>query len=249
MRILERVVLNWYNDDIGISSQLIETFVENIEKQAKEYVAKYEKETYVLREAPAPAPAPETPWDSSSPEVEVYQGLDDATWNLSWVFGEHFPSLQRRSALLTICSYFEHELDELCLLYQSEKNFRLNLSDLNGKGVNRSTSYLEKVAGLNVYKTSQEWAHIKNIQTIRNVIVHRDGRLRDHQGNPNKVVMDYINQMDSLLSGSLFGEITLKEGFLSHVVSTYNNYFKLIDGSIKETETKYNKQLNPGTSH
>jgi hypothetical protein len=29
--------------------------------------------------------------------------------------------VERRSALLTVCSYFENELDKLCRLYQLEK--------------------------------------------------------------------------------------------------------------------------------
>lgn len=219
-------VRNWHQYDVGLSVELIESFVEGIEKQAEESVAKYEKEkvTHVLEEAPEAGYAR---------IVEVHQGLDDETWDLAGIFSEYFPSLQRRSALLTVCSYFEHELDKLCLLYQSEKGFKLALSDLSGKGVDRSTTYLEKVAGLNVHKESKEWDHIKKIQNIRNVIVHQNGKLRDHKGNPIKAAIDYKNQM-VYLSGD--DEIVLKEGFLLHVVGTYKRYFKLISESIKENE-------------
>ena len=115
------------------------------------------------------------------------------------------------------------------MLYQSEKSFKLALSDINGKGIDRSTTYLEKVAGIYVHKTSNEWNHIKKIQNIRNVIVHQDGKLHDHQGNPIKAVIDYINQVE-FLEGE--DEVVVKKGFLKHVVDVYKQYFAILDQSI-----------------
>lgn len=116
------------------------------------------------------------------------------------------------------------------MLIQLEKSFKLSLSDLRGKGVDRATRYLEKVAGINTSKTSKEWNHIKKIQTIRNVIVHQDGRLNDHEGNPIKAAIDYVKQMDSLDGDT---EIILKEGFLNHAVSIFKGYFRLLGESIE----------------
>ena len=206
--------------------ELIKSFVEGVEKQAEESTNRYkeQKETYVVEEYSE---------EKCARVVDVHQGLDNETWDIESIFMEYFPSLQRRSALLTVYGYFEHELDKLCLLYQSEKLFRLNLSDLNGKGVERSINYLEKVAGIDASKKSKEWNHIKRIQKIRNVIVHQDGKLNDHQGNPRKEVIDYINHMDSL-SGNT--EVILHKGFLDHVVSTFNDYFRLLGNAIEKSE-------------
>ena len=115
------------------------------------------------------------------------------------------------------------------MLYKSEKSFKLALSDLNGKGVDRSTNYLEKVAGLDVHKTSKEWNHIKKIQKIRNLIVHQGGKLQDQHGNPIKDTIEYIDQMDSL-SGE--HEVVINKGFLAYVVDSYKQYFKLLNESI-----------------
>jgi hypothetical protein len=215
----KRVVLNWYRYDVSFSAMLIDTFVEGVERQAAELIVNYEKtkESDVVE----------------GQVIYVHQGLDSETWDLAAIFKEYFPSLQRRSALLTVCSYFEHELDQLCLLYQSEKSFRLALSDLSGKGIDRSTSYLEKVAGLNVHKASPVWKDIKNIQRIRNFIVHRGGRLRNHQGNPAEDIAAVIKQM-KYLSGD--DEIVLGKGFLSYAVGIYMKYFELINESISACE-------------
>lgn len=103
------------------------------------------------------------------------------------------------------------------------------MSDINGKGIDRSTVYLEKVAGLDVQKTSKEWNHIKNIQNIRNIIVHRDGRLHAQKGNPIKAAIEYIKQIDAL-SGE--DELVIKKGFLKHVIDMYKKYFTLLNESI-----------------
>ncbi len=215
----KRVVLNWYQYDASFSAKLIGTFVEGIERQAEESIVNYEK----ARKSDV----------VDGQVVYVHQGLDSETWDLATIFEEYFPSLQRRSALLTVCSYFEHELDQLCLLYQSEKSFKLGFLDLHGQGIDRSTSYLEKVAGLNVNKASPVWKDVKNIQKIRNFIVHRGGRLRNHQGNPDQEITGVMGQM-KYLSGD--DEIVLGKGFLSYVVLIYTKYFELINESISIKE-------------
>lgn len=216
----KKVALNWYRYDILFSLELMKGFVENVEGLAQESIKKFtkEKETFDLSE------------EDYTRVVRVYQGLDDETWDINSIFLEHFPSMQRRSALLTLSGYIEHELDKLCTLYQSEKLYALTLSDLTGKGIDRSASYLEKVAGINMHKQSTEWNEIKAIQKVRNIIVHRNGKLCDYQGNPTKAVIDYIDRTP-MLDGD--GEIIIHKGFLAHVLNTYGAYFRLIDKSIE----------------
>ncbi len=218
----KKVVLNWYQYDISFSFQLIKSFIDGIENQASDSVTRYEneKETLVFEEVPE---------ENYARVVEIHQGLDDETWDLDGIFKEYFPSLQRRSALLTLSGYFEHELDKLCSLYKSENSYSLSFSDLSGKGIDRAINYLEKVASLDVHKTSSEWNHIKSIQKIRNLIVHQDGNLKDHQGNPVKAAIDYVNKIESL-SGDK--EIIIEKGFLSHVIEKYDSYFSLLNQSI-----------------
>jgi hypothetical protein len=215
----KRVVLNWYRFDVTFSAELIQSFVDGIERQVTESVVKYEQGKQ-LSSHPGENPA------------TVHQGLDEETWDLTGIFREYFPSLQRRSALLTLCGYFEHELDKLCLLYQSEKSFGLGPSDLSGKGIYRSTRYLQRVAGLNIHDQSQAWNDIMKIQTVRNVIAHKGGRLPDP---PDRAVADFMKKITSL-SRDDDGEIALGAGFLSYVVQTYMNYFKLIGDSINASE-------------
>jgi hypothetical protein len=151
--------------------------------------------------------------------------LDDETWDLHGIFSEYFPSLQRRSALITLCSYFERELDKLCVLFKNEKSLLIDLTDIKDKGIERSTCYLEKVVGINTFKSSHEWNNIRNIHKLRNVFVHQNGQIE----NTKKEVIDFINRIDSL---KLENEVIINKGYLSFVVDIYKSYFKLLNESI-----------------
>jgi hypothetical protein len=223
----KKVTLNWCKYDVSFSIELVQCFVEGIEKQAEESVSNFEKKMQI-----------ELVEDTANEYQSVavrHQGLNDETWDLSTIFSEHFPSLQRRSALLTVCSYFEHELDKLCLLYQREKSFGLSHTDLRGDmGIDRATKYLEKLAKLDVHHTSREWNDIKAIQKIRNVLVHRGGKSQEDDSD-YKAIAAFIDRMDSLRRDDE-GEIVIGKGFLSYVVSTYASYFKLVGDSIRTVE-------------
>jgi len=104
----KKVVLNWYQYDASFSIELMNSFVDGIEKQAADSVVRYKAIQHT---------------------ADGHQGLDRESWDLENIFGEYFPSLQRRSAFLTVWSYLEHQLDRLCLLYQSERKSGLSFTD------------------------------------------------------------------------------------------------------------------------
>jgi hypothetical protein len=236
--LIKKTLVNWYHNDVSFSIELIESFVKGIEKEAEESILRYEKEKQ--RELLLEDSASENE-ETCVTAIETHQGLDSESWNLDTIFHEYFPSLQRRSGLLTVYAHFEHELDKLCSFYQSEKIFKLALSDLRGRGIDRSTSYLEKIAGIDVHKESKEWTHIKRIQSIRNNIVHQGGRTRDRQGNPIKEVIDAIDKSE-FVNGD--DEVVLNEGFLGSVVATYKRYFWLLHTSIVATEKGRGSESN-----
>ena len=208
----QKVVLNWYRYDVGFSIELMHSFVRGVEKQATASLAEYRAKR----------------------TAREHQGLDGDTWDLDSIFEEHFPSLQRRSALLTVWGFLEHELDKLCSLYQSEKGFKLAVSDLSEKGIDRSTNYLEKVAGLNGLKASPEWNNLKTLQRIRNLIAHEEGKLRDRNGKPRDRILKDMKDF-GFLKGEV--EILVAEGFLPKTLDICKSYFKLIGKVIEANET------------
>jgi hypothetical protein len=228
MIIARPTIGSWYQDELAISRALIESFVNVVESQAARSIHEYQigRSTTIS----------EIIHDGERFEqfVEEYQGLNSEVCDVKSVFEEYFPSLQRRSALLTVWGYFEYELNELCVLYKSEKSFELGFSDLYGDGIDRSTKYLEKVAGLNVHRDSQQWREIDKIREIRNKIAHQDAKLITKKGNPATELITYVDESQYLKND--YGAIVLMEGFLKHVVDLFNAYFRLISESIKARE-------------
>lgn len=216
-------ISTWYETDVSVTLELMDSFVKGIEEQAAESAQKYEKHKETEVEE----------YDEGSVLVERYRGLDNQTFaSLKSIFEEYFPSLQRRSAFLTVWAMFESELSKLCERYRNERCSRLVLSDLHGKGIEQSTRYLEKVAGLDLHKSrSQEWARIKKMNSLRNVIVHQDGSLRNGSSDQVKSALTYINETDTL--SNLDNEIEIKEGFLAHVLETLRVFFRQIGEAIK----------------
>lgn len=219
----KKVVLNWYEYDVSFSICLLGIFVDGVEEQAAKSVAdfKTDRQAEVLNH------------NGGTELFHVHRGLDSTTWALEEIFEKYFPGLQRRSALLTLWSYLEHELDELCLLYESEKGFKLTYLDLSGKGIDRSTSYLEKVAGLGGLKASRQWKEIKEVQKLRNAIAHRDGKLGADQGTLRAEIIKTTMGLHFMIEED---EIVLEEGFLGSVVVRFKSYFDLIAASIKASD-------------
>ncbi|HLW81980.1 MAG TPA: hypothetical protein VKS20_08065 [Candidatus Acidoferrales bacterium] len=220
-------VMNWYQADFSVSVDLIDSFVSLMEKQAEDSIDKYKtgKRVELVEEAL------EEGEGAYGNIVETYGGLDSMSWSFEAVFEQYFPSLQRRAALITVYSYFEHELHKLCILFQHEKGLGLTPTDLRGKGFEQSADYLQKVVGLPIDKQSSEWKSLKKIRAIRNVIVHRDGRLQGSQGKIPAEVRDAMAHLKYLKAED--GQIVLEKAFVSQVVGIFKSYFKLLGDSIQ----------------
>src|ERR1700679_3676254 len=110
-------ISNWYNTILTPSFELIDHFVSQVEPQIADAIQKYHtgKKTYLAVDEIVDG-------HHFAQEVETYGKLDSMGWNMKALFEEHFPNLQRRSALITVYSSFEYELFQLCALFQQEKN-------------------------------------------------------------------------------------------------------------------------------
>lgn len=226
---MEPTLKSWYISYLLPTFELMKSYIDKIEEQAELSVQKFEeeKETHVLEESPE---------DGYVREVTIYKGLDDEMWDINGIFREYFPNLQRKSALLTLTGMFENELDQLCESYAKEHNATVRLNDIAGKGLDRSTKYLEKVCGFDVYKTSAEWQSIKSIQVLRNAIVHQNGKTNDADGRKNTAIQIHIEKVPSLHDDGK--EVIIGKGYLYFVLQSYDEYIQLLDRSIRKSYEK-----------
>lgn len=215
--------LNWYQYEVSGSIELLTAYVADIERQIAVGIADYEASAkqVVIDEENGP---------EGAYIVEIYKDLDDRGWHLPEIFGVYFPNLQRRSALITVYSFFEHEIDKLCDLLRKQEKLRARFADMAGTGIKRSVSYLEKVVGIDAGQGSPTWVAIKEIQQIRNLVVHVDGRLVD-DAKARKKTEDAIVAKSLFLEGG--DEVLFKDGYLSYALGTFDAYFKLLELNLK----------------
>ncbi len=90
-----------------------------------------------------------------------------------FLYANEYPNILRNSFLITCYSYLEHELIYQCKIL---KSLPKDINDVKGHSIlDRAKDYL-KLIDLDISK-SKSWNEIKNIQKIRNCIVHSDGIL------------------------------------------------------------------------
>lgn len=218
--------LNWYPYEVTGSVGLLSAYVEDIEEQVRKGI-----DDYQLRAATVLV---EPQFDEEPTRVvTVHKALDNETWDLTEIFENYFPGLQRRSALVTLFSFFEHELEALCKRIKSHGHHKIALADMANKGIMRSTVYLEKVGGLTALRSNPEWQEINNIQSIRNLIVHADGKIPGQTGGNSEKVAAYIQRSPHLQGDR---EIAILKGYLAHTLHTFEAYFSKLHVSI---ECKY----------
>ena len=223
----KKVPLNWYQYEIKLLIELLKVYISNVENQIKSSVKQYNKKIEkgrvykVIKVLNDEAP---------SDIIDTHEGLDSLTWDLEKIFKEYFPSLQRRSALITLFSVFEHTLNDLCILFQNTENYKIGFKDLKGKGIDRSIMYLELVSDIPIDKGNNIWERVKLIQNIRNIVVHNDGGLIKDDGTPKDEFK--IVKQNNFLSGEK--EVFVEEGYLNYVLESFNALFKYIDKLIQE---------------
>ena len=102
-----------------------------------------------------------------------------------------------------------------------------------GKGIERSTTYLKHIVGIETHKNSPEWAAIIGIRLFRNNWAHAAGRLPLqplHEVEQTEL-FKYVDSSKFLELKHL--SIRIQPGFLAHVLQTFDRYFQLIHCSLE----------------
>ena len=220
----KKIPLNWYKYDVRFDIELLHEYIRGVEQQIATTIEGFrrEKETHLSEEVA----------EEGCPSlVEVHRGLDSEGWNLNGIFEYFFPNLQRRGALITLYSFLEHELDELCQLFIRVENITVSLNDIRGTGIDRSILFLTKIIRLPIDKSTINWQEIKSIRNVRNLIVHNEAKLKHRSGNSVGDIIKYVTG-SPFLSGE--DEISILDGYLSHVIEAFDRQFQQVDKLIAE---------------
>ncbi len=161
-----------------------------------------------------------------------YQGLYEHIGDviLDNIFESYFPSLQRRSALLTLIATYEHELEKFCDFYAKENDTPVKLNDLKGSGLERVHLFMKKLIGL---EQSQSFSMIKKIIKLRNSCAHNDAKITTNDGQPIREIKYLIEDTSTKVSQD--GQyVLIEKGFLADVLEELNSYISEIKNEIEK---------------
>lgn len=154
-----------------------------------------------------------------------------------------FPQIQWRSEFLVIYSYFEHTLNRVCSEVQKKSNFKLQLKDIHGKGIERARTYLVKLANVDEPFKSKHWQRAKFLSKIRNEIAHNNSVIEYKIDEPKslsaKIQNEQYIEIEKMFPNKEEAEILLSYEFLKQSAVELQNClleisnYPLYSGDIK----------------
>ncbi len=153
---------------------------------------------------------------------------------------DEFENILLESFFVAIYGFLELQLMQRCRkLKQENKNGTLGVSDIRGEDtIDRAMKYLTKVQYINfsIDKHLMEWEKIRNYGTLRNCIVHNEGRVDEgFEEKQRKKLIRFINQKNSGLSISN-EKITISKESCERAWKTIEEFLYLV--SQAETQSK-----------
>ncbi|WP_439185882.1 hypothetical protein [Carboxylicivirga taeanensis] len=86
------------------------------------------------------------------------------------------------SAIVSLYSLLENNLNSLCEIIQTETNFVIGLNDLTGSNIiDKGRRFLIKIANIDFRKVDKEWIRITDYQKLRNLIVHNNSQIKNRE--------------------------------------------------------------------
>lgn len=137
---------------------------------------------------------------------------------------EHqFPAFQYAAQFISVYSFLDHQLVDLCETLQRRRKLAIALNDLkSGDGLDQYKVYFKKVLGYEFPTDKAEWPELQNLRKVRNVIVHRRGCL-DLTKDSDKKICEYLSSKGT--ADTRCREITLSEQFCLDAIETIRGFF------------------------
>jgi hypothetical protein len=97
----------------------------------------------------------------------------------SWAFATLYPNTVRYTIFITLYNQFEFAMNEACAELEKDYSDDVKLSDLKDKGITRAYTYIKKVVGIPQPFEVASWKKLKDLNALRNLIVHNDSNITD----------------------------------------------------------------------
>ena len=170
-------------------------------------------------------------------KVEAHSNLKDATtaderFGIAENFESFFPFILWKSLLLSLYFQMENALNQICENLKKSNNYELELKDISGNGIFKSSLYLKKVCGITNPFETDNWNKLIEFNKIRNMLVHTDGILKKSNLNLVNICKKY--------EGIILADFSDEESS----VSIMEEYCKLTLDNVEELFNQIYRNMN-----
>ncbi len=123
-----------------------------------------------------------------------------------------YPGTVRHSLFIALYQQFEFTINQVCVELEKDFPNNIKVSDLKDRGISRSHTYLQKVVGISDPFELGAWNKIKDLNDLRNLSVHNDGRIRESQISKDTKTVERINEWAQVTIHE--SSILLSDGFV-----------------------------------
>lgn len=160
-------------------------------------------------------------------KVEDYSNKKNTTtaderFGIAENFESFFPFILWKSLLLSLYFQLENALNQICGNLKKSNNHELELKDISGNGIFKSSLYLKKVCRITTPFETDNWNKLIAFNKVRNMLVHTDGILKKSNLNLVNICKKY--------DGIILTDFTDEE----YSVSITEVYCKLTLGCVEE---------------
>jgi len=153
-------------------------------------------------------------------EEEYEEGDMDEEY---FLYQRNYPNILRESFFITCYSILEQELVAVCKSQKELKSLPKDINDMRGRGIDGAKEYL-KHAKIEL-STAKSWEDIKNIQSIRNCIVHSGGNLTNLTDKKSQKIREYIEKRKDRKDITIENDkIILTTEYCRYVVNTFSEF-------------------------
>jgi hypothetical protein len=107
---------------------------------------------------------------------------------------------------------------------------KLRVEDLVGKGVDRSVNYLKRVLSIDV-RADPAWSRLKDLQSLRNIIVHRGGKpgeSPEHQKRANELIKKYPQSLELRKTDGFHEQIWMSMNLCRDFANDIDGFFERV---------------------
>ncbi|EOV9595165.1 hypothetical protein ACN5PR_000569 [Cronobacter dublinensis] len=158
-------------------------------------------------------------------------------------FGEVYPSIHRKSMVIALYNFFEHQIKTLCI--ELNKLLPEDMSDKYFRGVciRSYRKFLRQEAGFDINRGCllwKLWEDMLKVEQIRHVLVHSEGEIEKHRVDRHADIEGYCKRRKNI---KLYRhKILIDNGFVATLISDLITIFEKLDKDVHAFIKRYENE-------